>query len=247
MAKLKARGRQEIARLIKERELPDDESFSHEKKQVTLMSDGNILKRRILRWRDRGPYQNKGTHDYGWKVIGKIKAGLTPEDFIAIYLKSGYTLESSSPGFLVRRGNTIENLTSKPVITEAKATRAKKAQAARAARPPRPAPRAFGSRVGERNDNGPGLYITNQYTGGIPGSHRAADLGPFDDMDRAEESAWGRYKEFLDMSFQYLLPVKIIESASRELAEADVGHTWWIDGRRKGPPVDPRQAGFQFS
>jgi len=251
MAKLKARGRQELVRLVKERDLPDNDSFSHEKAQVALMSDGNVLKRRVLRWRDPG-YHSEKTHDYGWKVEGKIKAGLAPEDFIAIYQKSGYAPEytTSSSSFLVRRGSTTESLAHKPVITQERADAAKRAKAARAAKPrnaPRPAQRAFGSRIGEHpKDDGPGLYITNQYLGGIPGHHRAAELGPFDNLDLAEDSAWARYGEFRQMSLDYLLPVKVIEAKNRREAEADKGHVWWIDGRRKGPPVDPRQTGFAF-
>lgn len=247
MAKLKARGRQEIVRLTKEMDLPNDDMLSHAKMQVALMSDGNILKRRVVTWRDRGPHSNLGTHDYGWKVSGKIKAGLTPENFVEIYGKSGYVSDSAGGSFVVhRRGSYPENLTGKPIITQERADAAKRARAARAAKP-KPAQRAFGSRKDERkNDDGPGLYITNQYLGGIPGHSRAAELGPFDNLDLAEDSAWARYNEFRGMSLDYLLPVKVIESRSRREAEADVGHTWWIDGRRKGPPVDPRQTGFGF-
>jgi hypothetical protein len=245
MAKLKARGRQEIARLVKENDLPEDRSFSHEKKQVALMSDGNVLKRRVLRWRDE-----HAPHDYGWKVAGKIKAGLTPEDFIAAYLKTGYALESASPNYIVRRGNTIENLSGKPVVTEAKAAQAKKAKVARAARPKNPAksdPRDVVNYKGEKKGDGPGYYITNRYVGtSFISGQRAAELGPFDNLDLAEDAAWARYNEFRSMSFDYLLPVKIIRATSRHKAENDEGHTWWIDGKRKGPPVDPRQAKFNF-
>jgi hypothetical protein len=126
------------------------------------------------------------------------------------------------------------------VITEAKAARAEKARVARETRPSSPAP-STGRKEARKND-GPGLYITNQHLG----NHRAAELGPYDNMNLAEEAAWTRYNEFLVMNFQYLLPVKIIESANRRKAEYDFGHVWWVDGRRKGPPVDPRQTGFNF-
>jgi hypothetical protein len=249
MAKLKARGRQEIVRLTKEMDLPNDDMLSHAKIQVALMSDGNILKRRVVTWRDRGPYSNQGTHDYGWKVAGKIKAGLTPENFVEIYGRSGYAPEGDSSAFVVhRRGSAPESLAGKPIRTQERADAAKRAKEARTAKPkpPRPTERAFGSRKGERRDDGPGLYITNQYLGGIPGRNRAAELGPFSNLNLAEDSAWARYNEFRGMSLDYLLPVKVIEAKSRREAEADVGHTWWIDGRRKGPPVDPRQTGFGF-
>jgi hypothetical protein len=44
-----------------------------------------------------------------------------------------------------------------------------------------------------------------------------------------------------EFSFDYLLPVVVIESRSRYEAEANEGNVLWIDGRSKGPTVDPRQ------
>ena len=41
-----------------------------------------------------------------------------------------------------------------------------------------------------------------------------------------------------------LTPVRIIESPNREAAAREKGHVWWSDGVFRGPPVDPRQAGW---
>ena len=57
-----------------------------EKTTVALMSDKTILIKRDTRFLDRAQ------KDYGtWKVYGKLKDGLTKEDFIRIYEKRGYT------------------------------------------------------------------------------------------------------------------------------------------------------------
>ena len=281
MAKLRARGRQEIVRMVRERETPDDRLTTSEKEQAALMSDGNVLKRRTIRWREAS--YGSATHDYGWKVAGKIKAGLTPEDFVRIYQERDYVLESFSASHLVRRGDFVENVSGEPVRTEARAvaekrTRQSRAQpgssAARAAsregletlsgfpskrRAARPAQgraaqgreelrrRGSSSVPGEERGEGPGLYVTNAYLGGGLGvAHRAAAHGPFSDMELAELAAWNRLKFLRDMSFQYLQPVQIVESPSMDAAEQGVGHVWWVDGSRRGPPADPRQTQFQL-
>jgi len=41
-----------------------------------------------------------------------------------------------------------------------------------------------------------------------------------------------------------LAPVRIIESPNREAAARGEGHVWWSDGVFRGPPADPRQAGW---
>ena len=50
-----------------------------------LMSDGTVLERRDVRFRP-DHYDPQGRHhSYGWKVKGQLKAGVTPEDWRAIY------------------------------------------------------------------------------------------------------------------------------------------------------------------
>jgi hypothetical protein len=247
MAKLKARGRQEIFRMTRERETPTDKQVSSEKVQVALMSDGNVLKRRVIRWR---PEMDMGTqHDYGWKVTGKIKPGLTAEQALEIYLKAGYALEGSSPEYLIRRGNMISDVSNVPLRTAAQAEKQLDARKKHETKAKLGKYETLAKKKGrdDRGD-GPGLYVTN---GKLMGSMlsdvtrgRVAELGPYESMDDAEEAAWRRFDEFRSMSFDYLRPVKIIESPNRASAERDQGHVWWIDGRRKGPPVDPRQLGF---
>jgi hypothetical protein len=247
MAKLKARGRTEIARLVVERETPDSELVSSEKIQVALMSDGNVLDRRVVRWRKQDAYSS-GPHDYGWKIKGKIKAGLTPEDFIRIYQKKGFTLESSSSEYLTRRGDTIENVSNKPIRTEGKAASEKKAKEKRAATPRKTTrkkiPYSTHYVEGEGKGEGPGFYVTNGTTFDQSESYRAVANGPFADLDLAELAAVRRFREFQSMSLDYLFPIQVIESESFDLAEQGIGHVWWSNLVQKGPPVDPRQASF---
>jgi len=253
MAKLKARGRQEIARLIKVTPLPDDKDASEDRTQVALMTDGNVLSRRVLRWRPGGPmlqYGGNPTHDYGWKVKGKIKAGLTAEDFVRIYQDSGYTLESSSGAYLVREGDTIANRSSEPIRSEAKAASQKKASARRASQPAKPAKtnkHLHGYKIeieGEAKGDGAGLYVTNAATGTghlIGSKQRHVIYGPFSNMELAELAAWDRLSYAQDMKFDHLSPIEIIEGESLDSVEEGFGHSWWRNGQHRGPPVDPRQ------
>jgi hypothetical protein len=108
--------------------------------------------------------------------------------------------------------------------------------------------RAEKKRRHEIETSGPGLYVTNGSTS--PYGLRVAELGPYQNMEDAEQAAWARYREFMGMRLDYLLPVQIVEVESRQAAAhfgtpgfSDVeGHVWWEDGKRRGPPVDPSQA-----
>ena len=64
MAKLKARGRQEIFRIEKIKEVQRSGFAEHYRVQKALMSDGNILEK---------------IDDGAWKVLGKVKPGLSAE------------------------------------------------------------------------------------------------------------------------------------------------------------------------
>jgi hypothetical protein len=256
MAKLKARGRQEIARLVKVTETPDDKDVSEEKSQIALMTDGNVLSRRVIRWRPGSSmldYGGSPTHDYGWKVKGKIKTGLTAEDFVRIYQGRGFTLESSSGAYLVRQGNTIENRSSEPIRSEAKAASQKKAATRRAAHPKISSSAKPGKRIfigykteidGEGKGEGPGLYVTNATSGLsdlLNSNRRDAVYGPFASMELAEIAAWDRMAYIEDMSFSHLLPLEIIEGNSKDHVESGFGYSWWRNGTQIGPPVDRRQ------
>jgi len=110
MAKLSARGRKPVVEATREYDLdtlqrahdryersykPDyvdgaDPSLTiWERATRRLMSDGTIIEKRDVRFR---PTPNctwddpKGRYySYGWKVYGKLKVGLTAEDFARIY------------------------------------------------------------------------------------------------------------------------------------------------------------------
>lgn len=66
-----------------------------EKKTIALMSNGKVLEKLDVIFHPNFFDLLGRKHSYGWKVKGKIKAGLTVEDFVAIYEKSGFTKEKS--------------------------------------------------------------------------------------------------------------------------------------------------------
>lgn len=110
MAKLKARGRQTVVEATREYDVDtlqrlhdryeasykadyipgSDPSLTVWERSIRrLMSDGTILEKRDVRFR---PSPNcswedpRGRrHSYGWKVHGKLKTGLTADDFARIY------------------------------------------------------------------------------------------------------------------------------------------------------------------
>lgn len=112
MAKLKARGRQELARVTREREichaqytervydwgtapiycaLTKGHAGPHsgealtlwERRTRTLMSDGKILEKLDVRFPNK--YRGDYLHSYGWKVRAKVTDGVTREAFVAAY------------------------------------------------------------------------------------------------------------------------------------------------------------------
>lgn len=231
MAKLKARGRDEVYRIEKWAVRDPAHPYNRVKITKTLMSDGNILIK----------------HDSGsWTVQGKIKPGLTAETALKINLNKGFSIVNLSMRYFDRRGDTITMREGydKPLITEAKAASRKKAAVKGAER----------RKTETDRKNGPGFYVTNAYAGFDMRTRVADHETPFRSYEQAEEFAWNRYKYLLEMQFNYLLPVVIIETTSREDAEGHTfirqedlahpygkGHVWWINGLFKGPPVDPRQ------
>ena len=93
MAKLSARGRKELARVSKEKETPEGDLTTWERRTLALMDDGNILEKRDVRFKPIAGLEGS-KHSYGWKVLGKAKPGLTPERFVEIYVEKGYAKES---------------------------------------------------------------------------------------------------------------------------------------------------------
>jgi hypothetical protein len=304
MAKLKARGRQEIFRIEKIKEVPRQGFAERYRVQKALMSDGNVLEK---------------VDDGTWKVIGKVKPGLSAEAALKIYADRGWRLLMANPSYFNVSGDTVTGKSSEPLRTEKEAERSKKSRAAGAERRKKQAEE-------EEKRSGPGLYITNRSTSSL---RLVAEIGPLADMDTAVKAARKRAREFHSGRLTYLLPVRVIESKSRWDAERNIGkviwnstpssdddeepgfyivphryldeaagpydtfeqaedaaweylrsrddqklqeecaaewvpcpptriiesrnstqalqgkgYVWWIDGLRKGPPVDPRQSSF---
>ena len=304
MARLKARGRQEIFRIEKIEEVPYQGFTERYRIQKALMSDGNILKK---------------VDDGSWKILGKVKPGLSAEQALQIYADKGWKLLNASPAYLSVSGDAVTGRSNEPLRTEKEAERSKKNKVAGAERRKK-------KEEEEEKRFGPGLYITNRSTSS---PHLVAEIGPLADLDTALKAARKRASEFRGGRLTYLLPVRVVEAKSRwdaernigtvlwnsseasdedeepgfyivphkyldeaagpfdtfELAEeaaweylrsrecrqlqeecatAEVpcppvtivesknsaralqgkGHVWWIDGKRKGAPIDPRQTGF---
>ena len=304
MAKLKARGRQEIFRIEKIKEVPRQGFSERYRVQKALMSDGNVLEK---------------VDDGIWKVIGKVKPGLSAEAALKIYADKGWRLLQAHPSYFAVSGDTVTGKSSEPLRTEQEAERSKKSRAAGAERRKRKSEE-------EERRSGAGFYITNRSTSSL---RLAAEIGPLADLDTAVKAARKRAREFHSGRLTYLLPVRVIEAKSRWDAERNIGavvwnssqaaddddepgfyivphhyldeasgpfdtfeqaedaaweclrsrehqrlqeecaaegiacppvrivesknsaqalqgkgRVWWIDGKQKGPPVDPRQTGF---
>jgi len=245
MAKLKARGREEIFR-VSETVPGSREGVAEVTHYRALASDGSVLERMVIRYTPAEKEKNygKGSHDYGWKVRGRAKAGRSVEQLLKPYLEAGWQLVEASPSYFRVSGDSIEGLSSDPLIDEAAAAR--RTERLKKSRAKSATDRAERARVSD----GPGFYVTNNYLGGglLMSSNRIADHErPFTSLEEAVEFASDRLRRFtVELNFRYLLPVVVIEAASRQAAVANDGHVWWVDGRLKGPPVDPRQAGFGF-
>lgn len=96
MAKLSARGRTALVRLTKEVTATEPgDGVLREQYTVAMMSDGRALKRTVTWFAPNVFDQGKPRrHDYGWKDMGKLKAGMTPETFAAHFEARGYQKEA---------------------------------------------------------------------------------------------------------------------------------------------------------
>lgn len=250
MAKLKARGRTEIFRVVRERDnLPrrDTDPVSNwvvwRRDTVTLMSDGNFLRKKDARWKDGSK------HTWDWTVDGKIKAGLTVEGALEIYAKAGYEVEhaygvsgfdkayfaalaatKASGGPAPERPASLGN--GRVMRTEAKAEREKAAKVKRAT-----------AREHElKTKHGAGYYVVNSHTGNTMFKPYAAELGPYEKLETAIDKAEDRYVDFMRSRFTYLLPVMVVEASSRTDAEyGKHAHVYWKNGKNMGMPVHPSQ------
>jgi hypothetical protein len=244
MAKLKARGREEIFRVTRVATGEGREGIKGVRHYRALASDGNILERMVIEYTPEETAKNygKGSHDHRWKIRGRAKAGWTLEQLLKGYLDKGWELVDASRTYFKVQGNIIEAYSQEPFITEAAATKRKATLA-------KSRTKAESERARKADlEDGPGLYVTNGYTEGGFGKNRVADhKTPFRTIEEAIDFAEKRlHRLSVEYRFDYLLPVAVIESPSREHAEQNVGHVWWINGKFKGPAVDPRQTGFGF-
>lgn len=235
MAKLKARGREEIFRVSYEKATPGDREVAREKNFRAFTSDGNVLERRVIWWREGG------SHDYGWKVRGKAKPERNVEELLKSYLDRGWHLEDANRGYFNISGNTITAISHEPLRTEAGAAREKAAREKRAMVSKEKRERAAAE------EDGPGFYVVNRYTGNKP--FVADHPKPFQDYEKAREFAEKRLHHLtVEFDFSYLLPVMVVLAENRRQAEwgEPMPDTWWINGKHKGPAPDPRQQHFGF-
>lgn len=77
MAKIRANGAHEVARWSRQTDQVLD-LIVRELVEYLLRSDNVVLRRRVVWFRADGR-----RHDYGWKRVGKLKAGQTAADFEA--------------------------------------------------------------------------------------------------------------------------------------------------------------------
>jgi hypothetical protein len=93
MAKLKAYGRSEVARYVRERTIIPDPSdpapIVWERVTRALMSDRKVLQKRDVRWLDGM------RHTYGWSVRGKLARHATFESVGFLYERMGYVRVAS--------------------------------------------------------------------------------------------------------------------------------------------------------
>lgn len=236
MAKLKARGREEIFRV--EKVAPGERDGVAEVHHFrTLTSDGNLLERMVIRYTPEEVARNYGKrqHDYGWKVRGRARPGLTLEQLLKIYLDKGWTLASASPSYFDVRGDAIQGISQEPFISVER-TEKRRGQLARQRE------KAEASRQEKTaKKDGPGFYVTNRYTGSATHSRVADHERPFPAYEAAEEFAWERLRYLEGMSLGYLLPVLVVAAESRRDAELCQGEVLWVNGKYRGPAADPRQ------
>jgi hypothetical protein len=233
MAKLKARGRIEIWKVARENPSPKSDLIVWEKTELTLMSDGRILKRETVRFKP-GPYDGGKArlHDYGWKLYMRMKAEGSPSKLLEKLQLQGYTL--------IGTPNLDAFSTDYAKALEA----SKKGAAKRAVK-------VKETRAVEEKRSGPGYYVRNGTT--LANQSWIAELGPYKDVDTAVEKAHDRYNEFRSMGFDYLLPVQVIHAGSRTEATAVHAallrrkvHVFWENGKNRGPEVPEGQARFRF-
>jgi hypothetical protein len=231
MAKLTARGRTIVWRIVKEDNAPKSDLITWEKEELSLMTDGSILRRSVVEFKP-GPYDHgkPQRHDYGWKEYRKLKAGGDPQRLLESFKQRGYKVDAA-PGLATFDAEAYAKKRTQQVSQQSKGRERRKTARATAVAP--------------GGKDGPGFYIRNRYLSEM--KPFVAELGPYDNLDTAIEHAIKRWLNFVDMKFDYLLPVQIVEGKNRSDAERqgifgnEKAHVFWEDGKMKGPPVSEKQ------
>jgi len=235
VAKLGARRREEVFRVSRSRPTTTP-GVAEVRDSRALTSDGNLLSRSVLRYTPEEVERNYGkkSHDYGWKVKGMVKPGLSLEELLRPYLDKGWSLESASPSYFTVSGDVVEAHSQEP-FRNVEAAEKRRTSLARQ-REKREEKRSAA--------DDPGFYVTNNYLGAATRPRVADHPRPFASYEAAEEFAVRRLQQFAEFRFDYLLPVVVTRSDSRQDAEASRGEILWVDGKQKGPAPDPRQTAF---
>jgi hypothetical protein len=240
MAKLSARGRKiifEVEKEIGEKGVSEGPN-RWERTNLALGSDGIILKK----W--TAEIKGVGVHDYGWKILGKVKPGLSAETVLEIYCKKGYKIKVA-PGLDSDARvycNTLSTAVAAGMIPPARTspmTGAAIRSEKKASKEKTRKTKALSKRAEvSLSKNGPGFYVVNNIIGTFDAPEHER---PFETYEEAEEFAWDRYRRFVKAGNYTYLPVFVIEASSRQDAWFKRGHIWWADGKQKGPPISPRQ------
>lgn len=80
MAKLNAYGQVELVRVSVECTVLHNDLIDWEKVEKAYMENGRVLKRRVVRFKSDGR-----KHDYGWKLAGHVKPGVTVKRIVTRY------------------------------------------------------------------------------------------------------------------------------------------------------------------
>lgn len=92
MAKLSAYGRKELVRLVREKDIKDNNLISWERKTLAFMSDGHILEKRDVRFLPDAYDPQGRLHSWGWKKLAKVKENVSIDKVKEFYLNKGFTI-----------------------------------------------------------------------------------------------------------------------------------------------------------
>jgi hypothetical protein len=201
MAKLSARGRKIIFEVEKEvgEKGVSEGANSWERTNLALGSDGVILKKWTVE------IKGVGVHDYGWKVLGKAKPGLSAEAVLEIYCKKGFKIKAA-PGLdssarlycnsvsTAVAAGMIPPARTSPMTGAALRTAGLRTEQ-KACKEKARKTKALSKRAEvSLNKNGPGFYVVNNIIGTFDAPEHER---PFETYEEAEEFAWDRYRRFV--------------------------------------------------